>query len=124
MQIVRFDLGKLKKKTSLFYMSDHKHIYVLQQCRETNLGASAAILDYIRSTLEDTPFNFSKPERQARIMSGEEEGLFGWVTANYLTNRLAVVSNFCIVFFLMSRQPFILLFTNIGSCQCILCRML
>ncbi|KAM3825597.1 ectonucleoside triphosphate diphosphohydrolase 2 isoform 2-T2 [Vipera latastei] len=42
--------------------------------------ASGSILAAVTSTLKKYPFDF----RGARILSGEDEGLFGWVTANYL----------------------------------------
>ncbi|XP_032088335.1 ectonucleoside triphosphate diphosphohydrolase 2-like [Thamnophis elegans] len=41
---------------------------------------SDSILEAVTSTLKKYPFDF----RGARILSGEDEGLFGWVTANYL----------------------------------------
>ncbi|MEE6504936.1 hypothetical protein FKM82_005383 [Ascaphus truei] len=46
----------------------------------TNLNASNQVLDAVRSTLKSYPFDF----RGARILSGQDEGVFGWVTANYL----------------------------------------
>ncbi|NXC47986.1 ENTP2 diphosphohydrolase, partial [Penelope pileata] len=42
--------------------------------------ASDAVLQAVTATLKSYPFNF----RGAKILSGEEEGVFGWVTANYL----------------------------------------
>ena len=44
----------------------------------------------VRSTLEKSPFSFMYPNRQARILDGEDEGSFGWVTANYLSGALKV----------------------------------
>ncbi|KFO99086.1 Ectonucleoside triphosphate diphosphohydrolase 2, partial [Calypte anna] len=46
----------------------------------TNLQASDAVLRAVAATLKSYPFDF----RGAKILSGEEEGVFGWVTANYL----------------------------------------
>ncbi|KAM8934334.1 ectonucleoside triphosphate diphosphohydrolase 2 [Pelodytes ibericus] len=46
----------------------------------TNPAASDKVLDAVSSTLQSYPFNF----RGARILSGQDEGVFGWVTANYL----------------------------------------
>ncbi|XP_060613092.2 ectonucleoside triphosphate diphosphohydrolase 2-like [Anolis sagrei] len=46
----------------------------------TDPGATQHVLEAVSATLRETPFDF----RGARILSGEEEGLFGWVTANYL----------------------------------------
>ncbi|GAB0198302.1 ectonucleoside triphosphate diphosphohydrolase 2 [Grus japonensis] len=45
-----------------------------------NLQASDTVLSAVAATLKSYPFNF----RGAKILSGEEEGVFGWVTANYL----------------------------------------
>ncbi|KAJ7409958.1 Ectonucleoside triphosphate diphosphohydrolase 2 [Pitangus sulphuratus] len=42
--------------------------------------ASDAVLRAVAGTLKTYPFDF----RGAKILSGEEEGVFGWVTANYL----------------------------------------
>ncbi|XP_053852362.1 ectonucleoside triphosphate diphosphohydrolase 2 [Vidua macroura] len=42
--------------------------------------ASDAVLGAAAATLKTYPFDF----RGAKILSGEEEGVFGWVTANYL----------------------------------------
>ncbi|NXV72032.1 ENTP2 diphosphohydrolase, partial [Atlantisia rogersi] len=42
--------------------------------------AAHAVLGAVGDTLKSSPFHF----RGAKILSGEEEGVFGWVTANYL----------------------------------------
>ncbi|XP_049689233.1 ectonucleoside triphosphate diphosphohydrolase 2 isoform X3 [Accipiter gentilis] len=46
----------------------------------TNVQASDAVLSAVAAMLKLYPFDF----RGAKILSGEEEGVFGWVTANYL----------------------------------------
>ncbi|XP_021563510.1 ectonucleoside triphosphate diphosphohydrolase 2, partial [Carlito syrichta] len=46
----------------------------------TNPEASANVLAAVMRTLAQYPFDF----RGARILSGQDEGVFGWVTANYL----------------------------------------
>ncbi|XP_042335811.1 ectonucleoside triphosphate diphosphohydrolase 2 isoform X2 [Sceloporus undulatus] len=46
----------------------------------TDPQASDHVLAAVASTLKQYPFDF----RGARILSGEDEGVFGWVTANYL----------------------------------------
>ncbi|XP_059684630.1 ectonucleoside triphosphate diphosphohydrolase 2 isoform X2 [Gavia stellata] len=45
-----------------------------------NPQASDAVLSAVAATLKSYPFDF----RGAKILSGEDEGVFGWVTANYL----------------------------------------
>ncbi|XP_048202338.1 ectonucleoside triphosphate diphosphohydrolase 2 [Perognathus longimembris pacificus] len=46
----------------------------------TSPEASARVLEAVTQTLTQYPFDF----RGARILSGQDEGVFGWVTANYL----------------------------------------
>ncbi|XP_024418026.2 ectonucleoside triphosphate diphosphohydrolase 2 [Desmodus rotundus] len=46
----------------------------------TSPEASAEVLTAVMRTLTQYPFDF----RGARILSGQDEGVFGWVTANYL----------------------------------------
>ncbi|KAG3288421.1 ectonucleoside triphosphate diphosphohydrolase 2 [Ictidomys tridecemlineatus] len=46
----------------------------------TSPEASASVLAAVTRTLTQYPFDF----RGARILSGQDEGVFGWVTANYL----------------------------------------
>ncbi|XP_023661956.1 ectonucleoside triphosphate diphosphohydrolase 3 [Paramormyrops kingsleyae] len=48
--------------------------------RSKNESASDKILLDIRRYLQSLPFSFGN----ASIISGEEEGLYGWITANYL----------------------------------------
>ncbi|XP_030610659.1 ectonucleoside triphosphate diphosphohydrolase 1 isoform X2 [Archocentrus centrarchus] len=49
-----------------------------------NSSASDKVFDAVERALEKSPFSF----QGARILSGQEEGAFGWVTVNYLDNRL------------------------------------
>ncbi|KAL0172789.1 hypothetical protein M9458_033100, partial [Cirrhinus mrigala] len=42
--------------------------------------ASNSILKDIKNYLSSLPFNF----QNASIISGQEEGLYGWITVNYL----------------------------------------
>ncbi|NXP47227.1 ENTP2 diphosphohydrolase, partial [Heliornis fulica] len=46
----------------------------------TNQQASDAVLRAVENMLKSYPFDF----RGAKILLGEEEGVFGWVTTNYL----------------------------------------
>ncbi|KAM6183824.1 ectonucleoside triphosphate diphosphohydrolase 2 [Erethizon dorsatum] len=46
----------------------------------TRPEASASVLAAVTQTLTQYPFDF----RGARILSGQDEGVFGWVTTNYL----------------------------------------
>uniref|UniRef100_A0A8C6JED4 Uncharacterized protein n=1 Tax=Melopsittacus undulatus TaxID=13146 RepID=A0A8C6JED4_MELUD len=50
--------------------------------------ASDAVLGAVAATLKSYPFDF----RGSKILSGEEEGVFGWVTANYLLENFIKVS--------------------------------
>lgn len=54
-----------------------------------NLPSRDRIMETIRSFLADpasNPFYFERT--MARVISGEEEGVYGWMTANYLTGTL------------------------------------
>ncbi|KAM3911727.1 ectonucleoside triphosphate diphosphohydrolase 2 [Leptodactylus fuscus] len=46
----------------------------------TKPSASDQVLEAVSNTLKSYPFEF----RGAKILSGQDEGVFGWVTANYL----------------------------------------
>lgn len=58
--------------------------------RAKNETESDAIMTSIRDTLLKTPFQFSEPETQSRIIDGKEEGSYGWVTVNYLDNKFEI----------------------------------
>lgn len=49
--------------------------------------ASDTVLRAVEAMLKTYPFDF----RGAKILSGEEEGVFGWVTANYLLENFIKV---------------------------------
>ena len=51
-----------------------------------NSTASDEILAVIRNTLSNSGYNFST--ENARIISGVEEAIGGWTTANYLDKNL------------------------------------
>lgn len=62
-------------------------------CSASNPDASRIILHVVREKIMSYPFGFSDPNKQARIISGEEEGTFSWVTVNYFAGTLGVVSS-------------------------------
>ncbi|XP_033840880.1 ectonucleoside triphosphate diphosphohydrolase 1 isoform X1 [Periophthalmus magnuspinnatus] len=49
-----------------------------------NSTASDQVFQAVSESLQKSPFSF----QGARILSGQEEGAFGWVTVNYLDDRL------------------------------------
>ncbi|XP_035517017.1 ectonucleoside triphosphate diphosphohydrolase 1 [Morone saxatilis] len=49
-----------------------------------NSSASAKVFQAVEEALQKFPFSY----QGARILSGQEEGAFGWVTVNYLDDRL------------------------------------
>lgn len=55
-----------------------------------NSSQSNAILSVIRNTIKKYPFMFTNETEQARIISGEEEGLYSWVTSNYVIGAFGV----------------------------------
>lgn len=66
----------------------------MRMLNEVNAVKSATILHYVQDTIKKFPFKFTSPTDQARIITGQEEGTFGWVTANYISGKLGVVPKF------------------------------
>ncbi|XP_010895951.1 ectonucleoside triphosphate diphosphohydrolase 1 isoform X1 [Esox lucius] len=52
--------------------------------RMENQSLCDQVLGSVEKVLQSTPFDY----QGARIISGQEEGAFGWVTVNYLSDRL------------------------------------
>lgn len=64
--------------------------------RLQNESAANEVLASIQSYFRAQPFEF----RGAQIITGPEEGVYGWITANYLMgNFLEVCGNNCMIFF-------------------------
>ncbi|KAI0315612.1 nucleoside phosphatase family-domain-containing protein [Amylostereum chailletii] len=54
-----------------------------------NPGQSGVILDAVRSHLETAyPFPVSKDAEAIAVMDGKDEGVYAWITANYLLNTI------------------------------------
>lgn len=53
-----------------------------------NSSAADEVLRSVEETLQRFPFSY----QGSRTLSGQEEGAFGWVTVNYLDERLKQVS--------------------------------
>lgn len=60
-------------------------------CSIENSSAAEAVLRAVEATLQKSPFSY----QGSRTLSGQEEGAFGWVTVNYLDERLKQVSTSC-----------------------------
>ncbi|XP_059159134.1 ectonucleoside triphosphate diphosphohydrolase 1-like [Physella acuta] len=56
----------------------------------SNPKASEAILESVRKVFTSSSFKFTSPGTSARIISGSEEGLFSWITSNYVANAFKV----------------------------------
>ncbi|NXR10435.1 ENTP8 diphosphohydrolase, partial [Semnornis frantzii] len=56
--------------------------------REQNSSAAAQILAEVTKTMQEYPVAF----RGARILTGEEEGAYGWITTNYLLDSFTKYS--------------------------------
>ncbi|XP_045190692.2 ectonucleoside triphosphate diphosphohydrolase 8-like [Mercenaria mercenaria] len=63
----------------------------MRMLNETDPVTSNEILNKVQDTIKKFPFSFKTPSTQARIISGKEEGTFGWITANYISGKLGVV---------------------------------
>lgn len=60
-------------------------------CSIENSSAADAVLRSVEETLRRFPFSY----QGSRTLSGQEEGAFGWVTVNYLNERLKQVRASC-----------------------------
>lgn len=58
--------------------------------RAVNDTISSAIMNAVRDTIKNYPFEFSKDTVDARILSGGEEGMYSWVTSNYVAGKFGV----------------------------------
>lgn len=56
-------------------------------CSIENSSASDKVFEAVAQALQTFPFSY----QGARILTGQEEGAFGWVTVNYLDDRLKQV---------------------------------
>ena len=63
-------------------------MYTRMQDPDTN----SKILDSVRETVETYPFYVDNAAEQIRIISGRDEGIGLWVTANYVSGSLVNVS--------------------------------
>lgn len=55
--------------------------------RAQNSSAADQVLAEVTKTMQEYPVAF----RGARILTGEEEGAYGWITTNYLLDSFAKV---------------------------------
>ncbi|KAL3767882.1 hypothetical protein ACHAW5_010125 [Stephanodiscus triporus] len=60
--------------------------------RTVDAEAGDRVLDSVRSVLRESSFLFRRDD-WARVISGEEEGAYDWLVANYLTNDGAMPSH-------------------------------
>lgn len=60
--------------------------------RETQQATSDSIMTSVQTTMASYPYNFTA--NQATIISGSEEGTYGWVSTNFLAGTLNVSSGF------------------------------
>ena len=59
---------------------------------EVNATESKQVLKEVEKKMRSYPFKF----KEAAILSGQEEGAYGWVTVNYLLENFAKVSTFSV----------------------------
>ena len=56
--------------------------------RVLSVAAGEAIMDSVRAAFSSSGFRCDDPSDSVRIISGEEEGAFGWLAANWLAGTL------------------------------------
>ena len=92
--------GSRSSPLTMLFLSLHRHrtpIYVKATAGMRlikNLPSRDRIMETIRDFLSDplnSPFYFERS--MARVISGEEEGVYGWLTANYLAGTLLHASS-------------------------------
>lgn len=59
----------------------------LPLCSAENERLADSVLAKVRQSLDSYPFNF----QGARIITGTEEGAYGWITINYLLGKFIKV---------------------------------
>lgn len=67
--------------------SDAQHVVFCELLRLQNETAANEVLASIQSYFTTQPFEF----RGAQIITGQEEGVYGWITANYLMGNFVEV---------------------------------
>eukprot|EP00455_Lapot_gusevi_P023673 TRINITY_DN2456_c0_g1_i3.p1 TRINITY_DN2456_c0_g1~~TRINITY_DN2456_c0_g1_i3.p1 ORF type:complete len:472 (-),score=60.91 TRINITY_DN2456_c0_g1_i3:211-1626(-) len=67
------------------------YLYATAGLRNVLAGAAEEILEAVRDLIGSFPFRFER--HWARIISGRDEGVYGWVAANYLEGRLQTSSS-------------------------------
>ncbi|KAG5271929.1 hypothetical protein AALO_G00185710 [Alosa alosa] len=77
---VKEKIPAFKHNSTSIFLGATAGMRLLQLQNET---ASNTILQDMRNYLQSLPFQF----QNASIISGEEEGLYGWITVNYLMNN-------------------------------------
>lgn len=62
-----------------------------------NDTASEKVLESVKTSLQTYPFSY----QGARIITGQEEGAFGWITVNYLSENFITVEQLfqCFIFY-------------------------
>ena len=62
------------------------YLYATAGLRTLSAGTAEEILDVVRAVLSKSVFNFEN--HWARIIPGRDEGMYGWIAANYLSGTL------------------------------------
>lgn len=57
--------------------------------REQDSEGAKQVMNSVEETLSKTPFDY----QGARVISGQEEGAFGWITVNYLQENFLKVGH-------------------------------
>lgn len=79
-------------------LPDTQHVAFCELLRLQNESAANEVLENIQNYFTSQPFEF----RGAQIITGQEEGVYGWITANYLKdNFLEVCEKLCMFYYIL-----------------------
>lgn len=57
-----------------------------------NANTSDKVMKSVREEITQYPFQVTDPDLQVKIISGKDEGIGLWITANYISGSLGNVS--------------------------------
>jgi hypothetical protein len=68
----------------------------------SNSSLADKIMTSVRDTIRTYPFLIKDMNKQVRIIQGVEEGVYSWITTNYLSGKFGVSVTLLLLFVLLS----------------------